>query len=60
MGRYNGDLKKVNLKFYKLTLNQLKHWGVEFDELIMGKPSYDLIIDDKSYNYNSKWISNVN
>jgi capsule biosynthesis phosphatase len=60
MGRFNGDLKKVNLNFYKLTLNQLKRWGVEFDKLIMGKPSYDLIIDDKSYRYDQKWKKKVN
>ena len=25
----------------------------------MGKPSYDLIVDDKSYNYNNSWIKDL-
>ena len=31
-----------------LTKQQLLDWGVEYDELILGKPSYDICIDDKS------------
>jgi CMP-N,N'-diacetyllegionaminic acid synthase len=29
------------------TIMQLKRWGCKFDEVRMGKPSYDFIIDDK-------------
>ena len=25
----------------------------------MGKPSYDFIVDDKSYNYDTKWITKI-
>ena len=31
-----------------LTISQLSSWGLEYDELICGKPHYDLFIDDKS------------
>ena len=50
MGRTNQNIKLVNKKYKSQTLKQLKKWGLEFDELIMGKPSYDFFIDDKSFN----------
>lgn len=33
---------------YSLTAEQLKSWGVRFDHLVMGKPHFDLLIDDKA------------
>lgn len=38
------------IDYTQLTKNQLKKWGVKYHELIMGKPHYDLYIDDKSIN----------
>ena len=32
---------------FKLTKTQLKKWKVKYHKLILGKPSYDLIVDDK-------------
>ena len=32
---------------YNLTMRQLKKWNVKYHKLIVGKPSYDLVIDDK-------------
>ena len=32
----------------ELTKNQLDRWGCKYHELRMGKPEYDLWIDDKS------------
>ena len=32
----------------EITKRQLAEWGVKHDELRMGKPSYDLLIDDKT------------
>jgi hypothetical protein len=26
----------------------LSEWGLDFDELVMGKPHFDLLIDDKA------------
>lgn len=34
----------------ELTENQLKDWGVNYHELWMGKPDFDLFIDDKAFN----------
>ena len=36
--------------YWRLTYQQLKDWQVHFDELIFGKPDFDLLIDDKALN----------
>jgi capsule biosynthesis phosphatase len=48
MSKCNGNVKLINKKYKPITYKQIKSWGVNFDELIMGKPRYDFIIDDKS------------
>jgi hypothetical protein len=55
MGRSNENKIKAEKKGYKTTKLQLKKWGVEYDELIFGKPSYDYIIDDKSIFFKKNW-----
>lgn len=35
---------------FELTKKQLRMWGCEYNQLLMGKPSYDLWIDDKAEN----------
>ena len=39
----------------ELTKKQLEEWNVPYDELVMGKPSYDCCIDDKSFNVDDYW-----
>ena len=39
----------------ELTLKQLNEWNVQYDNLLMGKPNYDVYIDDKSFNVNTYW-----
>lgn len=56
MGRNNENSKLANQKGYKFTLNQLKKWGLKFDKLKTGKPSYDVIIDDKSFDFKKSWL----
>jgi|TARA_R100000808_G_scaffold25012_1_gene60450 hypothetical protein len=34
----------------EVTLNQFEVWGVKYHELKLGKPYYDLFIDDKNMN----------
>ncbi len=34
----------------ELTLSQLKSWGVKYNSINMGKPHYDVWIDDKAVN----------
>lgn len=41
---------KTNIPWFQITLNQLNSWGCKFHELRMGKPAYDLFIDDKNIN----------
>ena len=50
MGAYDGNVNLVYERLYDLTFNHLKEWGVKFHRLVMGKLSYDLLIDDKAIN----------
>jgi len=34
----------------EITLSQLKSWGVKYDTINMGKPHYDVWVDDKAVN----------
>jgi hypothetical protein len=52
MGRYNDNAGKAIEKFYALTKMQLELWGCKYHELILGKPSGDIYIDDKGINAN--------
>lgn len=47
MGRSGNNRELAYELFYDLTLEQLKKWGVKFDELHLGKPHGDFYIDDK-------------
>lgn len=59
MGRNNENINKAKQEGLSLTNKQLKRWKILYHKLIMGKPSYDLLIDDKSYGYNKKWLSKI-
>lgn len=58
MGQFNGDVIKVYNHLFELTKKSLEDWDVHYHELIMGKPHYDIFIDDKAIN--SVEIKNVN
>jgi hypothetical protein len=45
--------------WYDLTLKQLQDFGVKFHEFNVGKPSYDLWIDDKAVNADAYFIDRV-
>ena len=50
-------MKNVNLskkQGFNMTMKQLKKWKVRFHKLIFGKPSYDIIVDDKSLFFKKK------
>ena len=55
MGRNSDNIVQAKKEGYRLTKEQLKKWGVKYHKLIFGKPSFDLMIDDKSLNFNSNW-----
>jgi quercetin dioxygenase-like cupin family protein len=46
---------KSGIDYHELTINQLKEWNVNYDNLLMGKPDYDIYIDDKSFNVDTYW-----
>lgn len=54
MGRNEDSFLLVKKKYYSKTKKQLKSWGLMFHELILGKPSYDIHFDDKSFNIKEK------
>jgi hypothetical protein len=55
MGRSNEKTSLAKKKGLKMTIKQLKKWELKYHKLIMGKPSYDIIIDDKAYGYDENW-----
>lgn len=55
MGRSHENKKKAIKHGYKKTEYQLKKWGILYHELIFGKPSYDIIVDDKSIFFKKNW-----
>ena len=59
MGRNNDNTKIAYKQGYKKTYSQLKKWKLKFDILIMGKPSFDLIIDDRALGYKKKLIKDL-
>lgn len=59
MGRTNNNRLLAIKKGTKLTVRQLEKWKVKYHKLIMGKPSYDLVIDDKSFFYDKKWSKKI-
>lgn len=50
MGSSNNNQFYAINKYFTLTQQQLKDWGVNYHQLILGKPSGDLYIDDKGIN----------
>jgi len=56
MGRNNENVFKAKKQGYIFTKKQLLDWGLKYDKLIFGKPSYDLFIDDKNLSFNKNWI----
>jgi mannose-6-phosphate isomerase-like protein (cupin superfamily) len=46
---------KSGIDHTDLTKQQLDEWGVKYDNLIVGKPNYDIYIDDKSFNVEQFW-----
>lgn len=41
--------------YQELTKSQLDLWGINYDNILFGKPDYDVYIDDKSFNTDTFW-----
>ena len=59
MGRSKENAKKAHKRGYISTLTQLNSWDLKFHKLILGKPSYDIIIDDKAVGFSKNWVNKV-
>ena len=59
MGRSNEKISKAKKRGFRFTEKQLKSWNCKFHILILGKPSHDISIDDKSLNYNKDWNKKI-
>ena len=55
MGRNNQDLIAAYKQGYELTRSQLRRWGVKYHELFLGKPAFDLLVDDRAVFYQADW-----
>ena len=60
MGRNRENIFKAKKQGFKFTSSQLIKWKLKYHELLFGKPSYDIIVDDKSIFYKKKWYLNIN
>lgn len=47
---FTGRGSQSGIDWFKLTETQLREWGVEYHKLIMGKPTYDVFVDDHAWN----------
>jgi len=56
MGRNNENVIKAKKQGYQFTLKQLKSWGVKYNKVIFGKPSYDIFVDDKAFGFSKNWV----
>lgn len=55
MGRSKENTEMAKKRGYEFTKKQLKNWNLKYDELIFGKPSFDLLIDDKAIFFEKNW-----
>lgn len=51
MGRNKDNVKLAYKEGYNSTLRQLKKWDLKFHKLLMGKPSFDILVDDKALGF---------
>jgi hypothetical protein len=60
MGRTNDNLKRAEKIIKIFTISQLKNWKVKYHKIFFGKPSYDLVIDDRSLFFKKNWNKKLN
>jgi len=59
MTQYNGNVALIYSELYSKTIKQLNDWGLKYDQLVMGKIHYDLLIDDKALNSSDLTTQNI-
>jgi|TARA_B110000027_G_C16082887_1_gene284479 hypothetical protein len=55
MGRNKENTFKAKRQAQNITKVQLKKWQVNYNQLIFGKPSFDIYIDDKNIDFKKNW-----
>ena len=55
MGRSEGKVYLAKKRGLILTKRQLKKWKLKYHKLIMGKPTYDVFVDDKAFGFSKNW-----
>lgn len=58
MGKFNGNVRLVEKEYKKLSISQLKKWKLKYHQIIFGKPSYDIFVDDLALGFKKNWQSN--
>lgn len=56
---FTGRGSRSGIDWREFTENQLKSWGINYHELIMGKPEAHIFIDDKAINIKD-WLRDYN
>lgn len=59
MSQYKGNVALIYSELYSKTIQQLDGWGLKYDQLVMGKIHYDLLIDDKALNSSDLTVQNI-
>ena len=59
MTTHKGNVSLVKKTGYTKTRSQLKKWKVKYHEFIMGKPSYDIFVDDKALGFKNNWAKQL-
>ena len=59
MGRNNDNIQKAKKAGLLFTKKQLLRWSLKYHKLIMGKPSFDIYIDDKNLEYKKDWANSL-
>jgi histidinol phosphatase-like enzyme len=55
MNRSHNNMIEAYKAGYEFTRQQLLGWGVKFHDLYLGKPIYDVVIDDKAVFFTADW-----
>jgi hydroxymethylpyrimidine pyrophosphatase-like HAD family hydrolase len=50
MTQFKGNVALIYSELYSKTIEQLNGWGLKYDQLVMGKIHYDVLVDDKVMN----------
>lgn len=59
MGRSKENVNLAKKRGLRLTKTQLNKWNLKYHYLLMGKPSFDLFVDDKAYGFKKNWSKDI-